>query len=80
MIIEYENRVVTHGRDFNIGDDQFIHTGPIRSDNIRVSVMDPLDMYALLPVSRDEMITVYDAIGSFVSCPKKLITLDVRIC
>ena len=68
------------GRAFNTGDDQFIHTGPTRFDNIRVSIVDSLDMDALLPVSRDEMITVYDAIGSFVSCPKKLITLDVRIC
>ena len=80
MIIEHENRVLTHGRDFNIGDDQFIHTESIRSDNVGVSMVDPLDMDALLPISRDEMITVHDAIGSFVLWPKKLITLDTRIC
>jgi len=38
--------------------------------------VDPLDMDALLPISRDEMTTIRDAIGSFVSWPKKLITLD----
>ena len=62
---------------FNTGDEQIIHTGPIGSDNIRVSIVDPLDMDALLPIPRDEMTTVRDAIGTFVSWPKKLITLDI---
>ena len=67
LAIEYENRVVAHGWAFNIGDDQIIHTRPIGSDNIRVSIMDPLDMNALLLILRDEMTTVRDAISSFLS-------------
>ena len=80
LAIEHENRVVAHGRTFNTGDDQIIHTGPIRSDNIRVNIMDPSDMDDLLPISRDEMTIVRDAIGSFVPWLKKLITLNTRVC
>ena len=61
---------------FNTSDDQKINTRPIGSDNVRASIVDPLDMDAFLPISCDEMTTVRDAIGSSVSWPKKLITLD----
>ena len=68
-----------HGRAFNIGDDQFIHTGPLGSDNVRVSIVDPVDMDTLLPIPHDEFTTVRDAISDFISWPKKLITLDARV-
>ena len=80
LAIKHENRVVAHRWAFNTGDDQIIHNGQIVSDNIRVSIVDPLDMDSLLPIPREEMTTVHDAIGSFVSWPKKLITLDTRVC
>ena len=40
--IEQENHVVAYKKVFNTGDDQFIHTGSIGSDNIIVSIVDPL--------------------------------------
>ena len=67
LAIEHENCVVAHGRAFNTGDNKIIHIGPIGSDNIKVSIMDPLDMNALLLILRDEMTTVRDAISSFLS-------------
>ena len=79
LAIEHENHVVAHGRAFNTDDDQIIHTVLIGTDNIRVSIMNLLDMDALLPIPRDEMTTVRDAIDSFVSWIKKLITLDTRV-
>ena len=50
LAIEQENRVVVNGQAFNTGDDQIILTGPIGSDSIRASIMDPLDMDAFLPI------------------------------
>jgi len=55
---------IEHERAFNTNDDQLIHIGPITSDNIRVRIVGPLDMDALLPIPRDEMIIVRDAISS----------------
>jgi len=37
-------------------------------------------MDALLAISRDEMTTVHSSNDSFMSWPKKLITLDVGVC
>jgi len=57
LVIEYENHVVAHKRAFNTGNDQFIHTEPIESNNLRVTIIDLLDIDALLPISHDEMTT-----------------------
>ena len=67
MAIENGNRVVMHGRAFNTNDDQFIHTGPLGYDNIRVSIVDPVDMDVFLPIPCDEIRTISDAISGFVS-------------
>jgi len=40
----------------------------------------PLDVNALLLILRDEMTIIRNVIGSFVTWPKELITLDVRVC
>ena len=72
LAIQHENRVVAHGRAYNTDDHQIIHTGPIGSDNIIVNIVDPLDMDVLLPISRDEMTIIRDAIGNFVSWLKNL--------
>ena len=80
LAIENDNCIVAHGRAFNTGDDQFIHTGPLGSDNIRMNIVDPVDMNTLLHISRDEITIVRDAIGGFISWSKKLVTLDVRVC
>jgi len=38
-----------------------------------------VDMDALLPIRCDEITTDRNAIGGFVSWPRKLVTLDVRV-
>jgi len=73
------NHVVAHGRAFSTCNDQVIHTGPLGSDNVRVIIVDPVDMDALLLIPRDEITIVHDAIGGFISWRKKLVTLDARV-
>ena len=72
LVIEHENHVMAHGRAFDTCDDQFFHIGPIESDNLRVSIMNSLNMDALLPISRDEMTTICDVIDSFCHGQKNL--------
>ena len=79
LAIKNDNHVVAHERAFNTGDDQFIHTGPLGSDNVRVSIVDPVDMDALLSIPRVEITTVHDAISGLISWLKKLVTLDARV-
>ena len=80
LAIEHGDRVVAQGRAFNTGDDQFLHTRPLGSNNLKVSVMDPLDMDALLSISYDEMTIGRDTSGGFVSWSKRLVTLDAWVC
>ena len=79
LAIKNDNCIVTHGRAFNTGDDQFIHNGPLGSDNIRMNIVDPVDMNTLLQISRDEITIVHDAIGGFISWSKKLVTLNAWV-
>ena len=61
------NCVVAHGSVFSVDDDQFIHTRTFGSKNVRVSIVELVDMDTLLPIPLHEIITVHDAIGSFIS-------------
>ena len=80
LAIEHENRVMTHRRAFNSGDDQFLHTRSIRSDNLRIIIVDSLDMDALLPTSRKEMTIVRDVIGDFHVVTKETYHFGCRVC
>ena len=79
LAIKNGNHVIVHGRAFSTRNDQFIRIGPLGSGNVRVSIVDPVDMDALLSIPRDKTTTVRDAIGGFVSWPKKLVTLDAWV-
>ena len=79
LAIEHGNSIAAYERAFNTSDDQFLHTESLGSNDIRVSIVDPLDIDVLLPIPRDEMTTNGDAIGGLVSWPKKFITLDARV-
>jgi len=56
--------VVTHERACNTnGDGQVLHIGIC---NVKVCIMDTLNVNTFLPIPNDKMITVVDAIGSFI--------------
>ena len=56
MICPLNMKIVLWRRQaFDTSDDQIINTRPIGSDNVRASIVDPLDMDAFLPISCDEM-------------------------
>jgi len=60
--------VVARGRAYNTnGDNQVLHGQALGSDNIKVSIIEPLDINAYLSYLTEEMITVGDAVGSFIA-------------
>ena len=60
--------VVTRERAYNTnGDNQALHGHALGSDNVKVSIIDPLDINAYLPYPTEEMIPVGDAVGSFIA-------------
>jgi len=68
--------VVARGRVYNTnGNDQVLHDQPLKSDNIKVCIMDLLDVNVYPPYPTDEMITVVDVIGSLIAWPMELIFL-----
>ena len=79
MAIENGKCFVVHEGVFNIRNDQFIHTGLLGSDNVKVGIVDPVDMDALQPIPHEKITTISDAIDGFFSWPKKLVTLDARL-
>ncbi|KAK0579540.1 hypothetical protein LWI29_027641 [Acer saccharum] len=72
------NNVVAHGT-IMASDDPFdtIHGIPISYENVRVSIDVAIKPLAPLPFSvRDELLTVGEAVGSYVVWPKNLIILS----
>jgi len=60
--------VVTRGRAYNTnGDNQVLHNQALGSDNVKVSIIEPLDINAYLQYPTDEMTIVVDVVGSFIA-------------
>ena len=73
--------VVARGRAYNTNDDnQVIHGYTLRSDNIKVSIIEPLNINTYLPYPIEEMITVGDAVSSFIAWPIRLVSLHAQVC
>ena len=81
LAIDHGNHVVVYKKAYNTEDSrQILHTMPIGSDWVRVNIINPLDENASLPIPHNEMKTVGEVVGAFIVLPKKLITLDSRVC
>ena len=60
--------VVAHRRACNTnGDNQILHGHVLGSDNVKISIVEPLDINVYLPYPTDEMTTVGD-VASFFYC------------
>ena len=71
--------VVAHGRAYNInGDNQMLYSHALRFDNVKVRIIEPLDINAYLPYPTDEMTTVGDVIGFFIAWPIGLVSLHAQ--
>ena len=78
--ISVSNCVVASGKAYNTDDvGQVIHIVPLGYDCVRVSIHDPLDDNAPLPIPHSKMTTVSYVVGAFIAWPKKLITLDTQV-
>ena len=56
-----------------------VHSLPLEEGNVRVTVLGVLIKKAKLPIPTEEAQTIEDAIGGFVSWPKRLIEMDTGI-
>ena len=72
--------VVAHRRAYNTnGDNQVLHGDALGYDNVKVSIIEPLDINAYLLYPTENMITVGDAVGSFIAWPIGLVSLHVQV-
>jgi len=68
--------IVTRERAYNSNDDnQMLHGHALGSDNIKVSIIESLDINTYLPYPTDKMTTVGDDVGSFIAWP-----IDLFLC
>ena len=64
--------VVARGRAYDTdGDNQVLHGYALGSDNVKVSIIEPLDINAYLLYPIEEMITVGDAVDFFYCVANK---------
>ena len=68
---------VANGRAYMNGG--VVHFSPLEEGNLRVAVLGVLIKKAKLPIPTEEAQTIEDAIGGFVSWPKRLIEVDTGI-
>ena len=57
-----------------------LHGHALRSDNIKVNIIKPLDINAYLSYPTDEMTIVNDVVGSFIAWPIELVSLHAQVC
>ncbi|RZC92867.1 hypothetical protein C5167_004050 [Papaver somniferum] len=67
------------GNVFDSTPGEKVHNVPIGVGNLRVQVLTGKDLEALVPIPvEDEIVTVDDALGSFLAWPKKLIVVEKK--
>ena len=73
--------VVALGRAYNTnGDNQMLYGDALGSNNIKVSIIEPLDINGYLSYPTEKMITISDAVDSFIAWPIRLVSLHAHIC
>ena len=75
MAIQSCDHIVAHGRIVNQAtNNMIIHGEPLPKSCIRVAIDFAMEDTALLPIPvRDELDTIFDAVGSHVAWPKDLV-------
>lgn len=59
---------------------QTIHGTPLGQENVRVSILRPLVPKAKLPFPiKDDIVTVQDAVGTFIAWPRDLIVQSIAL-